>query len=215
MNITVLHDGETIERLIGNPTLTSLDGTRRAPLRTILHESWSDQQRAAFGVFLVDVTPPEGQVWTGAFEDHDGVPVAVFLEPSFEERKTAMKAAVATILNEKLTGGYAVPESVNAVLAGKVLQTRDVEDRTNWLTSQAAYSAQVAAGNGTVEGASFRAADNSTTTVSFAEGLTVLLSMAAWGAQHYAASWALKDAIDAAEDDTALDAIDIEAGWPS
>jgi hypothetical protein len=28
-------------------------------------------------------------------------------------------------------------------------------------------------------------------------------------------SWTLKDAVRAAEDETALDAVDIEAGWPA
>lgn len=66
------------ERLNGNPTLTSLDGEIRAPLRTILHESWTEQDRAAFGIYMVDTAPPEGQRWTGAFEDDDGTPVPVF-----------------------------------------------------------------------------------------------------------------------------------------
>lgn len=66
------------QRATGNPTLDSLDGETRAPLRTILHDSWTPEQRAAFGVYMVDTSPPEGKVWTGAFEDDDGVPVAVF-----------------------------------------------------------------------------------------------------------------------------------------
>lgn len=65
-------------RASGNPTLTSLDGETRTPLRTILHESWTNQDRVAFGVHLVDIAPPEGQRWTGTFSDNDGTPVAVF-----------------------------------------------------------------------------------------------------------------------------------------
>lgn len=50
------------ERITGNPTLKSLDGTRKAPLRTILHESWSAEERAAFGVYLVEpATIPQGK----------------------------------------------------------------------------------------------------------------------------------------------------------
>lgn len=76
--VSILRTGDEYSRLIGNPTLTSLDGESRAPLRTILHESWTAQDRAAFGVYMVDTTPPEGKQWTGAFEDDDGVPVPVF-----------------------------------------------------------------------------------------------------------------------------------------
>lgn len=76
--IVVIKQAGAWAGVIGNPTLTSLDGESRAPLRTILHESWTAQDRAAFGVFMVDTTPPEGKQWTYAFEDDDGVPVAVF-----------------------------------------------------------------------------------------------------------------------------------------
>jgi hypothetical protein len=134
--------------------------------------------------------------------------------PTFEDLRAAKIAAVNAKLNEVLTGGFTVPESINVTLAGEVLQTRNLEDRTNWLISQASYSAAVAAGQGAVEGAEFRTADNSTFTLSYADGLTVLLGMAAWGAACMSNSWALKDAANAAEDEAALDAVGVEAGWP-
>lgn len=99
-------------------------------------------------------------------------------------------------------------------LAGKTLQVRDVEDRTNWLTSQAAYAAAVAQGGGALQEATFRTESNETITVTYLEGLTALLAMAAWGKAIFGNSWALKDAIAAAADQAALDTIDIEAGWP-
>jgi hypothetical protein len=131
--------------------------------------------------------------------------------PTFEDRKSAKLAAVNAKLNEVLTGGFTVP---SGDMAGKVLQTRNLEDRTNWLISQASYSAAVAAGQGAVEGAEFRTADNSTFVLSYSDGLAVLLGMAAWGAACMSNSWALKDAATAAEDETALDAVDVESGWP-
>ena len=129
---------------------------------------------------------------------------------ALSERKAALRDAVNDKLDALLTGGYTVQ---SGAMAGKVLQTR-LEDRTNWLVSQASYSAAVAAGQGAVEGARFRTADNATYTLTFADGLAVLLAMAAWGAACMDRSWALKDAIVAAEDQAALDLIDIEAGWP-
>jgi hypothetical protein len=42
-----------IEPIGGNPTLTSLDGTMRAPLRTIMSPTWTAKERAAFGIYVV------------------------------------------------------------------------------------------------------------------------------------------------------------------
>ncbi len=170
-----------------------------------------DNELAAIGVYRVDTEAPSGQRWTGEFADDDGVPVAVFEALPLEDMKAARIDAVNARLNAALTGGYTVE---SGTMSGKVLQTRNLEDRTNWLVSQASYSAAVAGGMGAVEGATFRTADNDTFTVSFNEGLSVLLAMAAWGAACMGNSWALKDAIEAAEDGAALDAIDIEQGWP-
>lgn len=129
-----------------------------------------------------------------------------------ETERAAKIAAINAKLETVLTSGYTVAAGT---MQGETLQTRNLEDRTNWLISQASYSAAVAMGHGAVEGATFRTADNSTFTVSFSEGLGVLLAMAAWGAAAMSNSWALKDAARAAEDLTTLDAVDIEGGWPA
>lgn len=134
-------------------------------------------------------------------------------EPStLEELRAAKLATINAKVEAVLSGGFTVP---TGVMSGKVLQTRDSTDRINWLVSQASYSAAVAGGQGAVEGAKFRTADNDTFTMSYADGLNVLLAMAAWGAACMDTSWALKDAVNAAIDETALDAVDIEAGWPA
>ena len=102
-------------------------------------------------------------------------------------------------------------------LAGHTLQVRDAEDRTNWLTSQAAYQAAVMAGHGDVVNASFRTAANATITLTYAEGLSVLVEgMATWGQAILARSWELKDAVADAPDTAALAAIaaQIDQGWP-
>ena len=130
---------------------------------------------------------------------------------TLDARKEAMRAAVTAKRDEVLSGGFAY--DFGGDIGIKRLQTRDTEDRTNWLTSQAAYSAAVAAGMGTVEGATFRTSDNTQITLSYADGLTVLLAMAAWGSAQYQVSWGKKDAITAAENHTALDAININSGW--
>lgn len=101
-------------------------------------------------------------------------------------------------------------------LAGRTLQVRDNEDRTNWLTSQASYMAAVAAGMGALPGAVFRTASNETITLTFAEGAEVLVSgMAVWGKGIMGNAWGLKDQISAAMNFGELESIDITVGWPA
>jgi hypothetical protein len=175
----------------------------------------TDEVRAAFGSLPVEPTAvPEGKRSTAVTAGYiEGVlqEVHTLEDLPLEDRKAAKRDAVNAKLASILTGGYTVQ---SGDMAGKVLQTRNLEDRTNWLVSQASYSAAVAAGQGAIENVRFRTSDNSTFTLTYADGLTVLLGMAAWGAACMDNSWALKDAIAAAEDATALDAIDIEQGWP-
>lgn len=118
---------------------------------------------------------------------------------------------------KEFMGGFTVPVGVGGPLAGKNLQTRSVEDRTNWLTSQAAYSSQISASNGAVAGASVRTTDNKTVVCTYSEGHTALLMMADWGSKIMKRSWILKDQLIAATTPAALDTIiaDLENGWPS
>jgi len=125
----------------------------------------------------------------------------------------ALNTAVEARRDAAIRAGYT--RDFGGAIGVRTLQTRDVDDTANWLTSQAAYSALVAAGQGAIVGANFRAADNTTFTLSYADGLNVLLAMAAHGAAIYANSWALKDRIAAAVDQAALAAIDVTQGWPT
>ena len=151
------------------------------------------------------VTPiDETDAFYGWDKIADGLPIA--------DLQVARRAQIDARLAEAFAGGF-TPSS--GPLAGHTLQVRDNSDRTNWLTSQAAYSAEVAGGNGAAIEAMFRDAVNATVTVSYAEGLDALLAMAAWGKALFEHSWSLKDQVAAAVDQAALDAIDIEAGWPS
>lgn len=115
--VSVLRTGDEYSSLTGNPTLTSLDGERRATLRTILHDSWSGEDRAAFGVFVVDTAPPEGQRWTGSFADDDGVPV-----PVFEDAPPPTASEVDAERDRRIAAGF--------IFAGKLYQSRP-EDREN------------------------------------------------------------------------------------
>lgn len=179
-------------------------------------DEMDDATRAEWDMLPVVATDvPEGKVSTSSTAELiEGVwtQVHTLEDRPLEDMKAEKRAAINAKLNAVLTGGYVVE---SGTMVGKVLQTRNLEDRTNWLISQASYSAAIAGGMGAVEGAQFRTADNSTFMVTFAEGLSVLLAMAAWGAAAMNNSWSLKDAVEAAEALTTLDAIDVEAGWPA
>lgn len=132
---------------------------------------------------------------------------------SFADRKAAKKAAAMAYRDTVFSTGYTVE---SGVMAGHVLQTRVYgEDRTNWLTSQAAYKAAIEAGHGAVEGAKFRTKANVNFEVSYSYGYSVILAMAAWGALVTARAWDIADQIAGAADDAALDAIDVTSGYPA
>lgn len=142
-----------------------------------------------------------------------GPPVITPVPPlTLAERKAALKADIEARAAQCFAAGFT---PATGPLAGHTLQVRDNDDRTNWLTSQAAYAAAVAAGAGALPEAVFRTTANVTVTVTYQDGLEALLAMAAWGKQVMGNSWALKDAVDAAADDAELDLIDIATGWPA
>lgn len=189
---------------------------------TIIPDDATAEELAGHGIIIPDPTDPPAV---------DPDQLAYVVEPAFldgvltqqwavrdktaeelTEAKAARKAQVNARLAEMFQGGF-TPST--GPLAGKTLQTRDMEDRTNWLTSQAAYSAAVAAGQGSEEGAVFRTAANETIQTTYQNGLLTLLAMAAWGKTLMGYSWSLKDEIDAAASFADLAVIDIETGWPS
>ena len=177
---------------------------------------WSDEERAAHQIYaIVDDAIPSGKQTAGFSLALDGSVVRrqwTLVDIPLDSLKSQKISRIEAKLNQLLCGGFTVPSSISTALAGKVLQTRDA-DRTNWLTSQAMYSAAIAVGHGSDEIAVFRAADNSVTTVSANEGAAVLIAMAAWGATVTHHSWDLKDAVAAATTAAAVAAIDETAGW--
>ena len=64
----------------GNPVITSLNGEVHAPLATIMSDSWSEEDRAAFGIYTVEPAEvPAGKVAVGVpyYERQSGVVVQV------------------------------------------------------------------------------------------------------------------------------------------
>jgi len=151
-----------------------------------------------------DVIDPAYAGWTMApTQDFDALEVEI--------RKAELKAVVVGRLAEAFAAGFS---PASGPLSGHTLQVRDQDDKTNWLTSQAAYAAAIEAGAGNLKAATFRTADNETIATTFSEGHQTLLDMAAWGRMLMARSWVLKDQIAGAADMAELEAIDPAAGWP-
>lgn len=126
--------------------------------------------------------------------------------------KARLTGDINTMRGALIDGGYA--HDFGGQIGIKVLQTAD-QDKLNWTQSGVAYNAAIIAGASAVLGAVFRFQDNTMTTLSYADGIAVLLAMSAWGAAIYRYSWGLKDSIAAASTIAAVNAIDITAGWPS
>jgi hypothetical protein len=156
--------------------------------------------------------PDNSQMIVDSLDGHDDCTVLDDNSPatSLADMRLMKRSEVNLYLAGQFLGGFTAPAGP---LSGHTLQVRDETDRTNWLTSQAAYSAMVAAGNGTALGASFRTVANETVTVSYLEGFQALLMMADWGKSLMGKSWTLKDAIDALPDADAIEAFDIAAEW--
>lgn len=98
--IPVLKTEAGYEPASGNPALTSLDGARRAPLAVVLHPSWTDRDRAAFGVFMA--TPfscPDGFRTVGGAryeEGAGGVVAQVYdVEPAPRETSPTLEQKLA------------------------------------------------------------------------------------------------------------------------
>lgn len=101
--VSVLKSGNSFAQVSGNPVLDSLDGLRRAPLQTLLAPSWGAVDRAAFGLYRVDVTAPEGMQWTRGFTAVSGMPVAQFEPiPVVVPKSVTMRQARLALLGANL-----------------------------------------------------------------------------------------------------------------
>lgn len=162
-------------------------------------------------MYLVQ-NPDGSQMLVDSLDGHEDCTVldANAQPMTLDDAKAMKRGEVEGYLYLQFLGGF-TPAS--GPLSGHTLQTRDNTDRTNWLTSQAAYSAQVSAGNGAVVGASFRTAENDTITCSYSDGLNTLLMMAAWGSGLFGKSWKVKDQIDALTEVADVLAYDVVSGW--
>lgn len=143
-------------------------------------------------------------------EEVELAPAGHFEALSFLSAKEAKRVAIDAARDDHRAKGYS---PTAGPMAGHTLQARQ-EDQNNWNTSFGVYTVAVSRGAAAVSGASFRTAANQNVTLTYEEGLGVLVDMAAWGGAVFANSWALKNAVAAATTQAELDAIDPSQGWP-
>lgn len=144
--------------------------------------------------------------WAGAA----GLPLAM-AEPDIEGRKVAMRREVDALWALHQATGYDHDFGAPGVHR---LQTRET-DLPYWLALAQTASIQIGLGHGDVPHGAIRTADNVNVPVTASQALAAMLGMQAHLGAILAHSWALKDEVMAAEGLTALDAIDVSAGWPA
>lgn len=158
-----------------------------------------------------DPTPHTQDIFARALNGDFG-PIAAYEPPTqtLDQVKAAKKAAAEAEYETRLAAGYPVPDT------DETLQLRTELDRTNWLALKDACNDAIMAGAGSEPCAlPIRTTSNASLAMTWAEAADLMRGLRAWGAAMMAQLWALKDAIEAAEDQTALDAIDVASGWPS
>lgn len=139
--------------------------------------------------------------------DGGGVPEPADLDTLKAEKQSALAA-------EYQSRVQSFPWDFGAPFGVLHLQLRDVTDQANWLTLQAKAQMHIAAGQGDAEVLAIRTEENITVPVTANAAAQIMDALSSFGGNMKAHQWALKDAISAAEDQAALESIDITAGWP-
>lgn len=166
---------------------------------------------------LVWVVVPDGtkrgaRRVNGVWSDPPSVAPPADNAPSLERRKAGMAIAIDEIWSVKNQSGFSY--DFGGEYGVLVLQTRET-DLPFWLALAQVASIQISMGQGGASVGAIRSAENVNVPVTASQALTAMLSMQQHLGAILAASWALKDAVAAAADHAALDAIDIDSGWPA
>jgi hypothetical protein len=93
------------------------------------------------------------------------------------------------------------------------LDLRDADDKANWTLLLIKTQGMIAAGGGALP-VTLRTQANATIELTATDANAAMIAFLAWGEDMLTAKWDRDAAIDAAEEHAALEAIDIEAGWP-
>lgn len=151
---------------------------------------WSDEELQAVGVVrAVEPDPP----------------------PTLEQVKAARKRLAEAEYAARMVVGFPVP----SLGPGETLQLRNDTDATRWLGFKDSCNDAIAAGLGDqLCPQAIRTTANNDHLVTFSAGAQLMRDLRAWAGAMLANLWSLKDAIEAAEDAEAVEAVDLAAGWP-
>lgn len=165
------------------------------------------------GIGWLVQTPQPGPGYTrGPNELVEGEWRMTWLPPTLDALKAEKQSALSAEYQSRI---QSFPWDFGAPFGVLHLQLRDVTDQANWLTLQCKAQMLIAAGQGDAEVLAIRTEENITVPVTANVAAQVMDALSSFGGNMKAHQWALKDAIMAAEDQAALDAIDITAGWPA
>lgn len=135
---------------------------------------------------------------------------------------SAAKTAKATALKQRAAEALMLYKptltgpAAGLPLAGHVIQTGRIEDQVRLGQSKDIYKDEIEALNGAIVGARFRTLANLDVMLTYQAGYDVLVKgVGGWGKRITHRAWDLTNQIMAATTKTALDAIDVEAGWPT
>lgn len=131
--------------------------------------------------------------------------------PGIEALKDAASSAVNARRDDVISAGYR--HNFGSSTGIRTLDQRGPDDAINWLGLKGIADSAVAAGQGSAPIA-IRDANDETFESSANVVSSAMVAMGQWRGAVMSHAWALKDAIREAADETDLETIDIDAGWP-
>lgn len=163
---------------------------------------------------VYDPATQHAPVWNGAgydVADKTAQEIADEAAVALAEAKALRKEAVQELSDRKSAEGYEHDFGPDGV---HVLQTR-TSDRANWNALATLCHAMMIGGQPTAPVGTIRTEGNINIPVTAETAHTAMVAMQAHLADVIRHGWTLKDQINAAPDVAAVEAIDIDAGWPA
>lgn len=165
----------------------------------------TDEQAA-----LIEATPlPDG---VELVEPPAALPLfgGEWLSPTLEYLISVKKTEINSIRDTKLTSGFKFKHGDLSY----TLQTRDDNDRINWLGVLSAATSMVLAGKGE-ETTTIRTLENDTLTITYLESQILMLQTLQYQTDIYKAAWDHKDAVEKLMDKKLVKNYDCSINWPS
>lgn len=190
-----------------------------------LPAAWTDEVLDILGVDYVkpvakpEITATQRLVEGQPEQREDGAWYQTWVVVDFNEEEIATltlsvkqqkKQQIDAKRDTLLKGGYHFTHEGQEL----TLQTRDDEDRINWLGILNAATAMIMAGAGDSL-TKIRTAENVTITITFSQAQLLMLQTLNYQSSLYGSAWDHKDALELLTALEEVTAYDVESGWPS